>query len=109
MLDCYVIPSSNRLSLTPETANVPVVDFSRLRQDATQRANAIKEIGNACHQVGFFQVSIAIFYPVIYNGCSTCTGNGISISIAWTSVTSVQHKFMELDSIHFLFYFLLIY
>jgi len=64
--DCYVIPSSNRPSLTPETANVPVIDFSRLRQDATQRANAIKEIGNACHQVGFFQVSIAIFYTSFF-------------------------------------------
>ncbi|EEF51624.1 flavanone 3-dioxygenase 3 [Ricinus communis] len=54
--DCYVIPPSNRPSLAPETADVPVIDLAGLRQDAVRRAQVIKQIGDACRDIGFFQI-----------------------------------------------------
>ncbi|KAH8522247.1 hypothetical protein H0E87_003040 [Populus deltoides] len=89
--DCYEIPSSNRPSLTPETANVPVIDFSRLRQDATQRANAIKEIGNACHQVGFFQI-------VNHGICQSILDGALSVASDFFKLpTEEKVKFMSND------------
>ncbi|KAF5731035.1 oxidoreductase family protein [Tripterygium wilfordii] len=54
--DCYVIPSSHRPSSAPETAFVPTIDWGMLRQDAAQRTSVIKQVGNACRRLGFFQI-----------------------------------------------------
>lgn len=54
--DCYQIPPSNRPSLSPEIANVPVVDLSGLRQGSEQRSIVVEDIRNACRRFGFFQV-----------------------------------------------------
>ncbi|CAI0547934.1 unnamed protein product [Linum tenue] len=57
--DCYVLPSSSdrRPSADDRTADIPVIDMGGLRlQDASQRANVVRQIGNASRQLGFFQV-----------------------------------------------------
>ncbi|KAJ8772446.1 hypothetical protein K2173_027623 [Erythroxylum novogranatense] len=55
---CYAVQSPDRPSTSPETANVPVIDLGRLRQGTPshKRIEVIKEIGDACRQMGFFQV-----------------------------------------------------
>ncbi|XP_034677370.1 flavanone 3-dioxygenase 3-like [Vitis riparia] len=52
---CYVVPASQRSNLTSETTNVPVVDLSGLH-DPKERSRVIKDIGSACHRLGFFQI-----------------------------------------------------
>ncbi|XP_031280203.1 flavanone 3-dioxygenase 3 [Pistacia vera] len=54
--ECYKIPSSHRPILTPETVDMPVINFARLRQSEEQRSMVIKELGNACRHMGFFQI-----------------------------------------------------
>lgn len=56
--ECYVIPTSHRPSLTPDVANVPTIDFGKLKQGSQERAIVIQEIRIACRQLGFFQVSL---------------------------------------------------
>ncbi|CAB4301610.1 unnamed protein product [Prunus armeniaca] len=53
---CYVIPTSHRPSLTPDVANVPIIDFGKLKQGSHERAIVIQEIRTACRQLGFFQI-----------------------------------------------------
>ncbi|PRQ59737.1 putative flavanone 3-dioxygenase [Rosa chinensis] len=55
--ECYVIPTSHRASLTPEVANVPTIDFGKLKQGADEeRATVIQEIRTACRHLGFFKI-----------------------------------------------------
>ncbi|KAL4595925.1 hypothetical protein ACB092_12G127300 [Castanea dentata] len=54
--ESYVIPTSHDPNLHPETAKVPVVDFSGLRHGSAQRSLVIQNIKNACHRMGFFQI-----------------------------------------------------
>lgn len=59
--ECYKIPSSNRPVLDAKTgnenSNVPIINLARLRHSEEQRSIVVKEIGNACRQIGFFEVS----------------------------------------------------
>ncbi|XAR66081.1 Flavanone 3-dioxygenase [Bertholletia excelsa] len=52
---CYVIPASHRPCLSPETANVPVIDLDGLQWSSSRRPAVVEEIGNACRRYGFFQ------------------------------------------------------
>lgn len=63
--DCYVIPSSHRPDMAPEAAYVPIIDFGRLNEGREQRSMVIKEIGNACSRLGFFQVSVVPWQQII--------------------------------------------
>ncbi|KAL6127919.1 hypothetical protein ACLB2K_071280 [Fragaria x ananassa] len=55
--ECYVIPTSHRDSVTLEVANVPTIDFGKLKQGSDEkRATVIQEIRTACRQLGFFQI-----------------------------------------------------
>lgn len=54
---CCVIPTSDRPSLNPETADVPVVDLMGFGDSSSRRSTIVKDIGNACRCYGFFQVS----------------------------------------------------
>ena len=60
---CYKVPTSHRPSLSPEIANVPVVDLAGLKQGSEQRLHVIEAIRNASRPNGFFQVSLL---PSIY-------------------------------------------
>ncbi|KAH7855422.1 hypothetical protein Vadar_024657 [Vaccinium darrowii] len=53
---CYVIPKSDRPSLNPETADVPIVDLMGFGDSSSQRSTIVKDIGNACRYYGFFQI-----------------------------------------------------
>lgn len=52
---CYEISSSDKPSLTPEIADVVVVDLAGLN-DPTRRPIIVKDVGKACRENGFFQV-----------------------------------------------------
>ena len=52
----YEISPTNRASLNPEIADVVVIDLAEL-DDPTKRPIIVKDIGNACRDTGFFQVS----------------------------------------------------
>ncbi|KAI3432160.1 Fe2OG dioxygenase domain-containing protein [Psidium guajava] len=54
--DAYQVPLSDRPSLFPDTADVPLIDLGRLWKDPTRRPAVIKDIGNACRRFGFFQI-----------------------------------------------------
>ncbi|XP_004308028.1 PREDICTED: 2'-deoxymugineic-acid 2'-dioxygenase-like [Fragaria vesca subsp. vesca] len=56
--ECYLNPTSHHASLTPEVANVPTIDFGKLKKgsDEEERATVIQEIRTACRQLGFFQI-----------------------------------------------------
>ncbi|PON92444.1 Non-heme dioxygenase N-terminal domain containing protein [Trema orientale] len=55
-LNVYKIPTSYRPSLSPEIANVPVVDLAGLKQGSEQRSLVIEAIRKASRRNGFFQV-----------------------------------------------------
>lgn len=63
--DCYQIPPSKRPSLSPEIADIPVVDVAGLWQGSEQRSVVVQDIRNACHRFGFFQVSYFILIPFL--------------------------------------------
>ncbi|KAK9049798.1 hypothetical protein SSX86_031233 [Deinandra increscens subsp. villosa] len=52
---CYEISSSDAPSLTPEIADVVVVDIAGLN-DPVRRPMIVESIGNACRESGFFQL-----------------------------------------------------
>ncbi|XP_052187094.1 flavanone 3-dioxygenase 3 [Diospyros lotus] len=56
--EAYEVPSSQRPSLEPETADVPLIDLNGLRCGgaADRRGAIVEEIGQACRRYGFFQV-----------------------------------------------------
>lgn len=56
----YEISSSNRPNLNPEIADVVVIDLAGLN-DPDHRPTVVKNIENACHESGFFQVVIISF------------------------------------------------
>ncbi|GKV45498.1 hypothetical protein SLEP1_g52570 [Rubroshorea leprosula] len=60
---CYKVSSPNHPSLARETTLVPVIDMARLRQDGGERSVIIREIGDAFHRSGFFQVSFLLIQP----------------------------------------------
>ncbi|KAI3705713.1 hypothetical protein L1987_75954 [Smallanthus sonchifolius] len=51
---CYELSSSDKPSLTPEIADVEVIDLAGL-DDPVQHPAIVKKIGNACRESGFFQ------------------------------------------------------
>ncbi|KAB2596474.1 2'-deoxymugineic-acid 2'-dioxygenase [Pyrus ussuriensis x Pyrus communis] len=53
---CYVIPTSQRASLTPYVVTVPTIDLGRLKQGPDERALVIGEVRTACRQLGFFHI-----------------------------------------------------
>lgn len=55
--DDYLLPPSDRPSLCPENAHVPVIDLGGLRHSPERRSMVINDIANACRRFGFFQVS----------------------------------------------------
>lgn len=57
---CYMLPSSQRPSLNPEVATVPVVDFAGLNDDSKRRSKIIQDIAKACRHNGLFQVSSVV-------------------------------------------------
>lgn len=54
--ECYLVPQSYQPDLNCETAEVPTIDLSRLKQNPVQRSPVVESIGNACRRFGFFQV-----------------------------------------------------
>ncbi|XP_070681916.1 flavanone 3-dioxygenase 3-like [Malus domestica] len=54
--ECYVIPTSQRASLTPDVVTVPTIDFGRLKKGPDERALVIGDVRTACRQLGFFQI-----------------------------------------------------
>ncbi|KAK2988917.1 hypothetical protein RJ640_026185 [Escallonia rubra] len=72
--ECYKIPRSERPSLDPEIANVPVVNLAGLN-DPTERSATIKDIKNACCGNGFFQIiNHGIAQSVLDGALSTAFG-----------------------------------
>lgn len=55
--ECSLVPQSYQPGLDCETAEVPTIDLSRLKQNPVQRSPVVESIGNACRRFGFFQVS----------------------------------------------------
>ncbi|XP_048127763.1 2-oxoglutarate-dependent dioxygenase 21, chloroplastic [Rhodamnia argentea] len=54
--DAYQVPLSDRPSLFPDTADVPLIDLGGLWKDPARRPAVFKDIGNACRCSGFFQI-----------------------------------------------------
>jgi len=56
----YVIPSLHRPNLAPKDyANVAVIDMAALKNGSPTRSCVIQQIRDACHRLGFFQVSFS--------------------------------------------------
>ncbi|CAL5404804.1 unnamed protein product [Camellia sinensis] len=56
--ECYVIPTTQRPSLNPQTAEVPLIDLAGLKGSSSKRCAIVKEIRNACRRNGSFQASV---------------------------------------------------
>ncbi|KAL9411918.1 hypothetical protein AB3S75_045509 [Citrus x aurantiifolia] len=89
--DCYVIPSSNRPDMAPEAAYLPIIDFGRLNEGREQRSMVIKEIGNACSRLGFFQI-------VNHGICQSILDGALSTAFDFFKLPSEEKmKFMSGD------------
>ncbi|KAK9095134.1 hypothetical protein Scep_026603 [Stephania cephalantha] len=55
--DHYLLPPSNRPSQSMEMAVIPIIDISGLGKSSHDRSLVVKEIENACQNIGCFQIA----------------------------------------------------
>ncbi|XP_059625293.1 flavanone 3-dioxygenase 3 [Cornus florida] len=56
VLKCDKISSSNRPSLYPDIAHVPIIDLAGLGKDPASRSTVVNDIRNTCRSNGFFHI-----------------------------------------------------